>query len=612
MSQKSKIEITSESDFREKVGLTEPVTLEWEEGKVVQATQDALDTLKKSMEGKEATKKRELAEEFIRANEKKDALEKLEDRLTWGLEKNLLKNPAVLAVAGTAATGVWVAVHALDKQVEKVTGEKMGFMDSIRDWLKEAATESDGFMKKVWMFLYTVFGGKDKEDESSDNKPEASDEWKEWVREGEVAYIASTKWFARMFIQPVFQKWKVFNYPDIDAVFRIEKFQDLTMGQCVALQNKYRGVSDKKDLLNDLGIQDMKVNPELLYLVIDNITRGKGRDFLNKHSGTKNNVPESVKIYDLFSQFHAKFGLAWKFESIKPSTPITGPGDVGRFLGEIGSQIDMPLMDPSALSSNKDYGSILSDLKVNTSLLTQVIAQQNEDIDKYTPEKINDLALSKQDKEVLSAVVIFWSKFKNTLIQDFSFRNSGEYAKFFDKNPVTLGDAFRFYVVLQGKEKKADMNPGQEAYVYMKLWNILGKDQSLRWEFYNQPLMKDIFSEVPEFISPEAKAMIRTLFGGVVESTIDQIGGFVLELWKTLTPEQKVIFVGTIGTSLAVLWYMGPLRYVAAWATMATITIAIGLALAAMYPDDQKIVVGDRTYTRQQAEQKIVQQVKSI
>jgi hypothetical protein len=47
---KETVRIDSEIDFREKVGLTEHDTLEWEEGKVVEATQSALDSLRASME----------------------------------------------------------------------------------------------------------------------------------------------------------------------------------------------------------------------------------------------------------------------------------------------------------------------------------------------------------------------------------------------------------------------------------------------------------------------------------------------------------------------------------------------------------------------------------
>lgn len=179
MSPKPKIEIRTESDFREKVGLTEPVSLEWKEGQVIASTQDALDRLKKNMEGKAEAKKREIAEAFIRANEKKDAMSKLEDRLTDGLWKKLLTNPAVLATTGAVATWVGMMVHKLDKKVEDATGEKIGLMQSIRDWLKDAIEESDSkFMKWVFTLLYKIIGGK----EDWDTEEERTNIW--WEQSG--------------------------------------------------------------------------------------------------------------------------------------------------------------------------------------------------------------------------------------------------------------------------------------------------------------------------------------------------------------------------------------------------------------------------------------------
>ena len=93
-----------------------------------------------------------MAETFIRENEKKDAIAKLTDKLG----DNFLKNPAVLAAAGTLAAGTAAVVSQLDQKAKEVTGEDVGFMDSFRDWLKDAANKSDGVMKKIWMFFYTL------------------------------------------------------------------------------------------------------------------------------------------------------------------------------------------------------------------------------------------------------------------------------------------------------------------------------------------------------------------------------------------------------------------------------------------------------------------------
>lgn len=171
---KSKIEIRTESDFREKVGLTEPVSLEWEEGRVVQATQDALDTLKSTMKGKEDTEKRKLALAFINENEKKEAEKDLGDQMekvitSWVTDK--LKKTGVVAWVVGGATAL---VHKIDHEVESSTGMKIGFKATVRNWLKEAMEENTFFLWGLWKILYHAFGGKSEGETvtQTDQKPQ--------------------------------------------------------------------------------------------------------------------------------------------------------------------------------------------------------------------------------------------------------------------------------------------------------------------------------------------------------------------------------------------------------------------------------------------------------
>ncbi len=179
------IEIKSESDFRTQSGLPENVKIEWKEWHIVNSTPDVLNKLKKdiSAQRQDVEEQKKIAEEFIRANditqqntvseakEKKGALDGLSDKLG----SSILKNAKVLAAGTWIATGVALMANNLDKKFEESTGEKIGLLDSIRDWLKDSMNESDGFMKSVWAFFYKALGGD--RDGKKEKTPEVAPKW---------------------------------------------------------------------------------------------------------------------------------------------------------------------------------------------------------------------------------------------------------------------------------------------------------------------------------------------------------------------------------------------------------------------------------------------------
>jgi hypothetical protein len=67
-----------------------------------------------------------------------------------------------------------------------------------------------------------------------------------------------------------------------------------------------------------------------------------------------------------------------------------------------------------------------------------------------------------------------------TLAEKFSFGNKEKYLEYFKKHGVELGDVFRMYMITGGNPSIDALNGTQEAYMYMKLWNILGKDPEFR------------------------------------------------------------------------------------------------------------------------------------
>lgn len=560
-----------------------------------------------------------------------------------------LPNPALLAAGGAGAAAL-ASRSALDinqvaewaqKSVQEATKGFRGWIaekvkepwmmgDIFRDlekkatsWIKDLTTPPTGswidspwehmkFQLKKWFapLLAGWFGINLDGTKPPQNPVPKPDESREWWTANEALIITSYKGFARIFARPTLDpksKEKIFTPESIDQLITIQSFRDLKYKDLLTYHAKYKDASDKSWLKNDLKISDSNISPELIAFVISRMASGKWKEFIEKHALPWKNIDE-IKVSDIFMRLHKNIHIGAKFDNLKPSKPITGPTDFMEYLGEVGQKIDLSLSGTEGIMTHPDYKETISHLGITASMAGYIVANRESRIDKITPQTIKESSISDEWwKEWMLKLLTFWDKFQVTLAEKFSFWNKEKYLEYFKRHGVELGDVFRMYMITGGNPSIDALNGTQEAYMYMKLWNILDKDPEFRWQYFNQPLISALFEEGSNIkISPEAKQVLSTLFANVLDETMKTMWGFMLEFWSTLTPEQKVIFTTTIGAWLVALWYLKPVKWIGVGVTATVMAGAVGIAIALMWPDQQKIKINNKEFTPKELQDKLV------
>lgn len=569
-----------------------------------------------------------------------------------------LPNPALLAAGGVGAAALasWSVLDInqvaewAQKQIQEKTWQLASWVqakvkepwmmgDVFRDlekkatsWIKDLTTPPTGswiddpwenitHMLKKWFapLLAGWFGIKLDGTKSPEVTPGQKPEVKLWESTEKVAQTAlvgvSYKGFTRIFARPTLDpkaNEKVFTPESIDQLITIQAFRDLKYRDLLALHTKYTTISDKSWIRKDLGITDSNISADMVAFVISRMATGKWKEFIDKHALPGQSL-DTIKVSDIFMRLHKNIHIGAKFDNLKPSKPITGPTDFMEYLWEVGKKIDLPLSGTDGVMTHPDYRETIANLGVTASMAGYIIATPGTDINKINSQTIRDSNIADEKwKEWMKKLLDFWSKFQVTLAEKFSFWNKEKYLEYFKKHGVDLGDVFRMYLITGGNPSADALNGTQEAYMYMKLWNILGKDPTFRWQYFNQPLISALFEEGSNIkISPEAKHVLSTLFANVLDETMTKMWGFMLEFWSTLTPEQKVIFTTTIGAWLVALWYLKPVKWIGVGVTATVMAGAVGVAIALMWPDQQKIKINNKEFTPKDLQDKLVGEIEN-
>ena len=531
-------------------------------------------------------------------------------------------------------------VASIKKNPLKKIAEFFGFSnESIISDMKEALSEkkSGGFEGvlagiKIWFygFLAKIMGtdiaksltpeemklaGMKPRIEKKGGERRRNDNAERLKEAGNTALIrTSYKWFARIFIQPVIDtsgKKKIFSYEDIDQLITINTFKDMPFQKLIELHTRYQNVSNKKGILADVGISDPNIDPELIVFVIERITTWKWGAYIDKHALPWTDA--SFTVGWVFSRLHKHMHLGEKFSTLKPSKPITGPSDIGEFMGEIGTKLDMPLDNPSSLLSNIDYEWSFKDLSIGASMLGYIGTIRKLNINQIDQKTITEADIDSEWKKSMQKVLDFWKTFQNTIADKFSFGQSAEYKNFLQEKWANLGDVFRLYVVTGWNPSYEGMNAAQQAYIYMKLWNILGTDGNFRGTYFNKPLISAFFDDATQFtIPPDVKNIIGTLFNSAIETSLDKIGWFIGEVWATLNTKQKTIFIATAWAGIALLWYLKPLKWIWMGITSTILAWSVWVAVVAVWPNQEKIKLGTTEYSPDQVKNGIVAHVDNL
>jgi hypothetical protein len=573
------IRIDSESSFREKVWLSgSPIALEWKKDQVIDTTEWALSKLRDELGGKQsADEKRQAAEAFIQAQEKaekKDAIDKLTDKLG----DSLLKNPAVLATAGAAATGVGAVVVGLDKKAKEITGEDLGFMDGIRDWLKDAIKNSEsGFMKWLYSLLYKAFKffGDEEADKPNPAKPPKPAAEKpresivdESIIKGTAALLAK--------VSPILLR-KSESYKDQKNISTILTMPDILKSNYGDLQSKFQKYSPSKidGIAKEFwagSYKDKEVYDALFLLFADEkLFASLFAPEKGDTSWKKKPVSELFQLMSSDIKIFERMEKAASAASIGEFDKLFGAEDESEgivfqgwaFIGDMKEKVE------AMMSRYKDKGltmKVASDLMLKPGELTRETM-----LKRWYDEK--EISFVEYMKTYSQTVV--------SLISSDSYGGSSVgNADFFKKKPLSLNESFRFFLFSGDAKTLGEMSVFAQYKSYgfvRKAINVRNDNNQLaKYDTFLLEESKNVVKWKTSKIPEPVQNILRSSIDGiknVADKWLSDNFSYAWELWKK-NPEFFIIAIGMV----SILWMMWRVAFaskVAVW------TVALTLATIA-------------------------------
>lgn len=447
-----KINITSADEFRKKTGLTESTSPEWKEWQIVIATQDALDSLKASMKWKEDAGKRELAEAFIMANEKKEAEQDLAaqigDEISGGIKDKLIKSGIVVGAIG-AGTAL---AHTASAKIQESTGMKFDVFGKIQSWAREELKTAEN---GIWKWILGLIVWKSESDASPEIPAISEGEKKE-----------SARWAQKVFEK--LTKDGTAKNSNLQVYFTDQKILSRSLSELWKAYTEWK--SDISGFAEKLGFQKAQGNDiyDTVWLLLSRETGGYMKSLSMKNS---QNIPvwrlfSSVAKYaDMMDRIRAK----WRDIDIR----------------------DMSFWDGSFLENMKEFAwdkkDMLNELKSRFAGFTpQVLSRVHTG---YSTKSINEGVnfetsmgeFSEAEQKFLRETLPAYAKTLPDMIRSFSF--SSPWAEKFiekhikDKN-IHYADLIDIFVLSGGNTSLESMNAFEKSQVLMRIFLMIKKGNS--------------------------------------------------------------------------------------------------------------------------------------
>lgn len=153
------------------------------------------------------------------------------------------------------------------------------------------------------------------------------------------------------------------------------------------------------------------------------------------------------------------------------------------------------------------------------------------------------------------------------------------------------------------------MSPPEQLYVYQKVWHILGKDKTLRGEYFDKPASEVIWNAESKIQMPkEVKSMLSSLMTKAFAKFKEKSVGVAKELWAYFDGKT----IAAITAALAAYFIWGKkLSWILTGATLATLTYTIATLLRPSTGSDGKITTPSGKYTPEQAAEILVKSAEN-
>lgn len=576
MSPKQTIEIKSASELLEKVG-EQSLSLKWQEGKVIQATQDALDKLRSDMAGKADAEKQKLAEAFLRSQEQSEATESLEGKLEQALEAWVSsKLKAVVPVAAVAG-GATAVVHALDQKAEELTGQKLGIKETIRDWLKEASEKNTFFLGFLWKALYHAFGGKDNEKMSWDdskNKDANKNKPNEKIENSQNSIVKATAVILAK-VSPALL-WKSELYKDQKNVATIltmpqildKKYEDLqkvyqkySRKNVVGISKELNTAHTDKDVYDTL---DLLFADEKMFALLFAPAKWDVSWKQKNISELLLIISKDVKVFDRMEKA-AKAASATEFEKLLGSEDESEgiQFEWGNFVGDMKEKVS------AMIEKYKDKWltmRVASDIMINPDKFTEQIMKERG----YTDKEIGFInylnSYSKSIGQILWLEAYGW--------------NRSNILNLLGQSSLSLKETFRFFMYSSDAKSLDEMNVFAQYKTYGYIRSIIKSRNDNKalagYDLFLFEESKNIVMNSPSKLPDWVKKMMKQMTSGAESMAKNWLEDNLSYGWELIKKEPKlaVVAIGLVaGTFL-----LGRVVFAGKVATVTLLTLLASIA----------------------------------
>lgn len=194
---------------------------------------------------------------------------------------------------------------------------------------------------------------------------------------------------------------------------------------------------------------------------------------------------------------------------------------------------------------------------------------------KWTPEEKNRMlsfAENDNEKAFIEKLFEFRLKIINLLSWLFWEDIRWKYNTFFGENWLTMKEILELYLITWWNTDINSINWLEKSAIYLKLWKILWKDPSFRWEYFDKKLIEWIEKWT---IPNEVKMVLWSVFWKITDSFILWTTKALKELYEAIPLEWKIWAWLAIWVLLISMIYFKPIAIVWKVAMVSIITTAI-------------------------------------
>lgn len=205
--------------------------------------------------------------------------------------------------------------------------------------------------------------------------------------------------------------------------------------------------------------------------------------------------------------------------------------------------------------------------------------------DQKQKERLYWLTKDENEKKFIDKLIDYKSQITNTLSWLFGEDVRKNYSVFFEQNGLSMKEILELYMITWGKSNLSDLNGLEKSSLYLKLWKILWKDESFRWEFYDQKVIEWLKNDtLPE----DVKLILWNVFSKISEWFINSGTKALKEIWAAISTKDKIIIWWAIWILMIAMIRFAPIRVVWITAITAMLVNAISTtALANKYSEEK-------------------------